>query len=367
MGMGALRRKAKAVAVQLRGAGPLLIAVALVAVVGLAGCEEAASPASPGLTSAGDASLTADSASIDASADSAASQGIGKSCVVPSDCASVSLTCFETNASTGAGICSKLCSGSLDCPQGSYCNPQSGKLICTEPRFCNPCQVAADCGKGGLCLQGAGGMKYCTKACAQAKASCPAASSCRQYGSNVDDFACQPDYGSCAGDGNQCSPCTGQGDCASGLECHLSASTGERFCAKTCSPGAANACPSGYGCATPKGSKTSYCFKSVGSELIATCAKGDKGFCEPCNADYECASARCASKNGEKYCVAPTPCTGPKDCPYGGEATFCVPSDNGKGMICAPPLSWGCQGYLTCLAHACASDEICVAGQCKEE
>ena len=341
-------------------------AAALLWVAVAAGCDEAPSSAAPGLSAAGDTSSVADSAAADTSTSQAAALGFGKACVVPSDCSASGLTCFETSA-TGAGICSKTCASSTDCPQGNYCNPQSGKLICTEPRFCNPCQVAADCGKGGLCLQGPGGKKYCTKTCAQAKASCPAASSCRQYGSNVDEFACQPDYGACEGDGSQCSPCSVPGDCASGHECHVSAATGERFCAKTCTPGAADACPSGYGCATPKNSKVSYCYKSFGSELLGTCAKGDKGFCEPCSADYECASKRCASKNGEKYCVAPTPCTGPKDCPYGGEATFCVPSDNGKGQICAPPLSWGCQGYLTCLAHPCDSDEVCVAGQCKAQ
>lgn len=365
--MGARHRKPEESATGLRGTrawrGAAVGCWALLVVA----CGQAPEADAPSLTAVGDASAGGDAPMIDSSADSTGASGVGKSCVVPSDCAALSLTCFETDPATGAGICSKPCSGAGDCPQGTYCNPQSGKLICTAPRFCNPCQVASDCGTGGLCLQGPAGQKYCTKPCAQAKSTCAPASSCRQYGSNVDDFACQPDYGTCVGDGSQCSPCSGQGDCGAGLECHLATATGERFCAKVCTPGAANACPAGYGCSTPKGSKTSYCFKKVGDSLIATCAKGDRGFCEPCNADYECASGRCASKNGEKFCVAPTPCSGPKDCPYGGEATFCVPSDNGKGMICAPPLSWGCQGYLTCLAHACASDEVCVAGQCKEE
>ena len=338
------------------------------AVAFMAGCQEPeASPAI--LATAGDATAAmgdADiSSSTDAKAETASASGVGKVCVVPNDCAALGLTCFEIDPSTGAGICSKLCASSSECPGGNYCNPQSGKLICTPPRFCNPCQVAEDCGKGAICLQGTGGQKYCTKACSQGKPTCAPASSCRQYGSGVDDFACQPDFGSCSGDGNQCSPCAGQADCAKGLECHYAASTGERFCAKVCTPGAAGACPSGYSCTTPKSAKTSYCFKSVGKDSVPTCSKGDKGFCEPCNADYDCASGRCASKNGEKFCVAPTACTGPKDCPYGGEATFCVPSD--KGMICAPPLAWGCQGYLTCLAHACENGEVCVAGQCKED
>ncbi len=318
-------------------------------------------------TAIGDAPVAADGAPIgDTVAQVTVKTNIGKVCASNADCALLGLKCFETNAATGAGICSKECKASSECDQGTFCNPQADKLICTVPRFCNSCKANADCAADGMCLTGAKGTQFCTKKCAFGDNSCPPAANCKQFGSSLDDFACQPDYGTCNGDGTQCSPCSGPGDCSAGTECYYASTTGERFCAKACKVGVSGGCPAGFGCTQPKGAMQAYCFKQVGEGTIATCAKSDKGFCEPCAADYECLSGRCALKNGKKFCVEPVPCTANKDCPHGGEATACVPSDNGKGTICAPPLSWGCQGYLACLGLNCEPGEKCVAGLCKK-
>ncbi|MSQ84189.1 MAG: hypothetical protein EXR77_15120 [Myxococcales bacterium] len=302
----------------------------------------------------------------DAAAVTVVKTNVGKVCASNADCALIGLKCFETNAATGAGICSKKCTGAGDCETGTFCNPQAADLICTPPRFCNGCTKNDECGVDGLCLTGSSGAKYCTRSCSFGDNTCPPAASCKQFGSSINEFACQPDYGKCVGDGAQCSPCAGQADCGSGAECYYSSATGERFCAKVCKTGTTSGCAVGFVCSQPKGAPSSICLKSVGKEVIATCAKGDKGFCEPCGADHECLSGRCALKNGKKFCVEPTPCQGNKDCPHGGVATGCVPSDNGKGTICSPPLSWGCQGYLACLAVNCNAGETCVAGLCKK-
>lgn len=308
----------------------------------------------------GDTAASGDAANV-----TVVKTNIGKACASNADCALLGLKCFETNAATGAGICTKKCANSTECDAGTFCNPQGDSLICTPPRFCNGCSKNEDCGVEGFCLTGSSGAKYCTRKCTLGDSACPPAASCKQYGSAIDEFACSPDYGKCVGDGTQCSPCGGNGDCSPGHDCYYSPATGERFCAKTCKAGVAGACASGYVCAQPKGAASPYCLKSVGKDAIATCAKGDKAYCEPCGADYECLSGRCGLKNGKKFCVEPTPCQGNKDCPHGGEITACVPSDNGKGSMCAPPLSWGCQGYLACLGLSCGPGETCVAGLCK--
>lgn len=356
------------------------VGAALILALGVCRCGTD-NGANPSLGNAGDGKTSAtDAASVgetltspdgattsDTATTTATKTNIGKVCASNADCALLGLKCFETNAATGAGICSKECKSSVDCDGGTFCNPQADKLICTPPRFCNVCQKDTDCGAEGLCLAGAKGGKYCTRKCSFGDTTCPPAASCKQFAATLDDFACQPDFGSCSGDGSPCNPCSGQADCSAGTECYYASTTGERFCAKTCKTGTAGGCPGGFVCTQPKGAATGYCFKSVGKEAIATCSKGDKGFCEPCAADYECASGRCALKNGKKFCVEPVPCTANKDCPYGGDATACVPSDNGKGSICAPPLSWGCQGYLACLGLNCEAGETCVAGLCKKK
>lgn len=300
--------------------------------------------------------------------------GYATVCAKNDDCKSKGLNCYETNPATGAGICSSLCSTSAECPAGLYCNPQSGNLICTPPRFCNPCGQDSDCWDASpginndkvFCLKGPGG-NYCSQHCALGDSTCGPASTCKQFGSGIDDFACQPDAGTCKGDGSACSPCNGPGDCGAGLDCHYAASTGERFCAQFCTEGATSGCPNGTICTQPKGSAKAYCFKNVGGKGVETCALGTKQFCESCKANYECASGRCALKNGASYCAHPSACTSNNDCPYGGEATFCVPSDNGVGAICAPPISWGCMGFLSCLGHPCNADQKCVKGQCVAE
>jgi hypothetical protein len=299
--------------------------------------------------------------------------GFGIVCAKNDDCKSKGLSCYETNPATGAGICSTLCTTSADCPAGLYCNPQSGNLICTSPRFCNPCGQDADCwdlspganNDKSFCLSTSAG-KYCSLHCALGDATCGAASTCKQSGSGIDDFACQPDAGTCKGDGSACSPCNGPGDCSGGLDCYYAASTGERFCAKPCTTGDAGSCGSGTLCTQPKGATKAYCLKNVGGAGVETCALGNKQYCESCKNNYECASSRCALKNGSSFCAHPTACTSNNDCPYGGEATFCVPSDN-VGTICSPPISWGCMGFLACLGHPCGAEQTCVQGMCTGE
>jgi hypothetical protein len=294
------------------------------------------------------------------------SNPIGQLCAASADCQKQGLPkCQVTNAALGEGFCTKPCASDGDCGANRFCNVIGKELVCTTARFCNACTSSADCSKQApLCLQDKTGRSYCTKKCAPGDGSCAPGASCTAYGKGVNENACQPDYGSCSGDGSQCTPCTGQADCSPGTQCYTSTDTGERFCAKTCQPGASGACAPGYGCEPMTGKwAPGLCLKVIGEDLIATCAKGDKGFCDECQEDYQCASKRCVAKDGEKFCAEAKPCAGNSDCPYGGEATFCVPTD--KGPACAPPPAFHCQGFKICLGHACASNETCNNGICQ--
>jgi len=302
-----------------------------------------------------------------ASADTKVMTGIGVTCSSNAVCAPFGLNCFETSSANGEGICTRTCAGGVDCPSGSHCNAVGQAMVCTEGRYCNPCDSDGDCGPlAPLCKPDKSGKGFCTHACSVGDSSCGAAASCTQFGSSLQDFVCRPDYGACSGGGEHCSPCKTQADCGTGTECYNATQSGERFCAQTCDAASAGGCPAGFACQASKGK--GHCFKATSGGIVATCAKGDKGYCDACTADYECASNRCATKNGQTFCVQPKPCEKANeatDCPYGGVdgATQCVPANDG-GMICSPPPAWGCQGFKACLGHPCMSSEVCVSGLC---
>ena len=144
-----------------------------------------------------------------------------------------------------------------------------------------------------------------------------------------------------------------------------SADTGERACFAGCQKD--GDCSSGFVC-SPKG----LCARLVPNAdpkkpaaYVQTCAKASRGFCDPCTDDWQCASNRCATSAGQSFCVEPTPCVKENETKDCADGTFCVPSD--KGMICAPPPSWKCQGYKACLGKTipCGSSEVCLDGLCK--
>ncbi len=333
----------------------------------LAGCgsEIPVSPVATPDAATADANLIDAKASDAKPSDTVTSTGLGKTCAANVDCAAL-LFCQFATPTANSGFCSKSCDQDADCGGGYFCNSVGGKKLCTAAKFCNTCVSASDCSaEAPLCIPGASGASYCSHSCSIGDKSCGAGSSCKQYDVGVNDTACAPDSGACTGDGGQCSPCDLDGDCRAGTVCFSSPSDG-KFCAQTCDPGQSGGCPAGFACAAQKSSKyKGLCWKQIGKEVIATCAKGDKGYCDACDHSYECASNRCATKNGKKFCAQPNPCTKATeaaDCPYGGEATFCAQSD--VGMICVPPTSWNCQGFKACLGHQCKADQVCVNGIC---
>ncbi len=293
--------------------------------------------------------------------------GLGKPCASNADCKPYGLTCYITDSKSGIGICSKGCKGEGDCGNGTHCNPLSGALVCTPPRLCDACASDAECGPDApLCVAPKFGDSFCTLKCNVGDGKCGAGFSCVQFGTKVDEFACQPIAGSCSGDGGQCSPCKTDADCKLGASCFQAKADSERFCALECAPGTANdSCPDGFGCASY--ADGGYCFKVVNAagqdKLLPTCVAGSKGFCDACDENWQCASGRCATKNGKKFCVHSKDCNQHGDCPYPEKGTWCVPSASWK--ICAPPPAFHCHGFKTCLSHPCQGDEKCVNGFCK--
>ncbi len=310
----------------------------------------------------GDILSSADSAT-DASQ---ATTNLGRPCATTTDCPG-SLKCIETNAATGDGICTQACTTTSDCPTGGYCHIVGKQMACTPAGLCDPCVNDSDCGTNTpLCVPGKDGKSFCSLACAFGDKSCQPGYSCEQYGSAIDDFACRPDYGACAGGGEACAPCQAQTDCKAGTQCTTSPDTGERACFQSCSKD--GDCASGFAC-SPKG----VCSRLVPdadpkkpSTYVQTCAKANRGYCDPCSADWQCASSRCRTSQGQTFCAEPTPCVKANETKECAPGTFCVPSAT-SDMICAPPLSWKCQGYKACLGNPCATSEVCVDGLCKSK
>lgn len=314
----------------------------------------------------------ADTSGAGAATGDVAVANIGTPCASNSDCAKFGLTCFVLNKSASTGICSRGCKTETDCGGGlAHCNAVQGALICTLPRYCDPCKSAQDCGpEAPLCVIDSEGAGYCTSACTVDHNTCAPGALCRRTGAKVTDFTCAPAGGTCNGNGSQCSPCKTDGDCSPGHVCFQADASAERYCARTCDAnnsdsGGNNGCDAGYACVAYGGKGR--CSKIVHGQPRPTCSAGARGFCDPCTENWQCASNRCATKNDKQFCVQATPCQKDQeaeDCPLGGVATFCVPSQ--QGAICAPPPAFNCHGYMACFSHPCGPGEVCDRGECKK-
>lgn len=236
--------------------------------------------------------------------------------------------------------------GGLDVTTGDVGAPRTDAAAGASV-WCEPCTSQADCGEEARCIPDAKGETYCATACLLSKNDCPAGSACRPYGSKTDEFACQPDYGSCRGAGEECSPCALDGDCQQGNVCRTSKIDKERSCFRSCT--AKGECANGQSC------EDGLCLPFVANKYRQVCNVGASGRCEPCSYNYDCADGLiCGPKLG--YCTEK--CTkepGLEDsCP---EGLFCVDG------YCQPPVAFKCQGWLGC-AYGCPEGAKCEKGVC---
>jgi MYXO-CTERM domain-containing protein len=104
----------------------------------------------------------------------------GQPCMKDADCRGD--LCVSQDAFPGTGsVCSELCRGDGDCPDGFLCAEEDGRRVCRQDVWADtgqPCRKNSDCATG-LCAPG-GGDSFCTIPCdVQDSGACPADLSCR--------------------------------------------------------------------------------------------------------------------------------------------------------------------------------------------
>ena len=219
--------------------------------------------------------------------------------------------------------------------------------------YCAACTADADCGPESVCLEDTKGEHYCAPLCLLSKNNCGPGATCKMYGIGADEFACQPDYGSCTGDGLPCSPCTTDTDCKDGHKCIESKMDKVRSCYKSCTTAAD--CPADYGC------EDDLCLPFVASKYRQTCSTGQSDLCEPCTYDYDCKQGLKCGK-GLHYCTLD--CTKDKGIDTCPDGLFCVGSSTGG--VCQPPIAYKCQGWLGCAFDCEDKNQVCDRGWCRD-
>ncbi len=167
--------------------------------------------------------------------------GLGKACGSDGQCC-CGLTCNGGGKGTAQAFCSGKCTDDTGCPPSMTCQTvASGKKECVPHEYCAGCQYDAQCPTGHKCVL-QGGRKSCLKKCRAGSSECPGYTTCQAAaGGNY----CVHKSGSCRGNGSQCAACSSSADCNMGGMCLTFSTTGESFCASSCSGGS---CPGGYGC-----------------------------------------------------------------------------------------------------------------------
>jgi len=292
--------------------------------------------------------------------------GYMQKCLTDGDCSDWGLKCISEGPHDLGALCSKACTDHADCPTGLMCKDKGDQQVCLKAEYCDLCDNDAQCGSGGRCIPDKTGAGFCTWDCKKDDPqSCAAGNFCNKIGEGLEDYYCYPMFGQCKGDGSHCTPCQTSQDCQPGHVCHENAYTHERYCAKTCQT--KKDCPKGYACAALTGEEKDLCTLEVEGEIVETCYKGMKSFCEPCMRDYECKEGVCYNYPVANKYFCSFFCDkaeyGQTGCPPG---LFCVPNHGeSAGEVCAPGAAFGCQGFLNCVAVECPKGMVCVGGFCE--
>jgi len=289
-------------------------------------------------------------------------------CITDVDCADWGLSCFSLGPADPTPICSLACGSTTDCPDSMICKAKGDEKICQLAGYCDACEAEKDCG-GMLCMEDEAGGSFCANKCTlDDQGACPPGHYCKKSGTGIEDYYCYPLFGTCRGDGSHCTPCQGDVDCQKGLICHTNETTAESYCATICQTD--QECAKGFGCHELVGEEFQVCTLEIDGEPVETCYKGNKEFCDPCMADYECDTGVCYQYAVESKFHCAFECDlvewpGNLDgCPPG---LFCVPNHGPSvgAEVCVPPGAWGCQGFLNCLGVDCPKGESCSEGFCE--
>ena len=292
-------------------------------------------------------------------------------CITDADCADWGLSCFSLGPTDPTPLCSEACETTADCPESMLCKAKGDDMICQLAAYCDACVADTDCGGAGMiCMEDEEDGAFCsTKCILNDQDSCSPGHYCKKIGEEIEDYYCFPQFGTCRGDGAHCSPCQGDVDCQKGLVCHTNEITAESYCATICQTD--QECDNGFGCFELPGEEFQLCTLEIEGVPVETCYKGNKDFCDPCTAHYECDSEICYQYAVENKFHCAFECDlarwpGALDgCPSG---LFCVPNHGGGGPdVCVPPGAWGCQGFLNCLGVECQKGWKCVEGFCESK
>ncbi len=337
-------------------------------------------------------------------------------CTAAADCKK-SEVCQPFAPGSTDGVCTPPgCTTNADCPAGATCAVQHDNLnFCQPPATCtDSCANADETCVGGLCLSscaaGSTGDDACKAIhpdllCADTFGACmPACSSsgdCSAGNScfTTDDVClptgsfpggpCKPNNtcdpvgslpqscvsGTCAVDCNDTTAQTGDGLCAAvnaALTCMpTNPSTGAGSCVYAC--GSGGACPAGYSCLEPTGTKTgaqNACLPN-GSFPGSACATGDAcgsyagnamtcsdGTCVlTCNAEADCTPLGLTCVESAHVCVQPCTAGACADNRYSclTSENACLPTGSFPGSPCKTGNVCDAVNGLT---------QSCIGGQC---
>lgn len=253
-------------------------------------------------------------------------KGYGEHCSTYDDCKDYGLSCYNFGTDDHDPFCSSKCESNKDCSLYHVCDYKLGLekplRVCRQARFCSTCQVDSQCMLAGMqCVADDDGNRFCSQKCEPGTMGCDDGSHC-VFREDRQDWYCVPYWGSCQGDGSQCSPCVIDQDCKdSNYICmdvweDIGMYSHERYCARTCSGNTDCELP-GTACAQVDES-TGLCLMVYGDYFVPTCAIEAADFCTSCKMDYECKPGLLCyvgPQNIGHYCS--TECKADSECPQG--------------------------------------------------
>ena len=264
-------------------------------------------------------------------------EGFGEFCLSDTDCSAWGLTCYTQGAGDLFAMCTKSCVTQEHCPKPLICGTKGEKNVCKTGAYCDSCELNYHCGIGNRCLTSTSGEKFCAIPCDPEANSCDAGNVCRN--TEHGPF-CFPIYGSCVGDGKQCSPCSPAHPCTKNFVCLTSYYTKESFCAKYCE--GIEDCSENMACANI--GEGFACLPSEGGQTLPTCNTHYQALCGGCNADYECATGMycyTAFDGGGKFCAQE--CDAAADCKEGWQCKPSYVDTIPSRKLCAPPAGEPCE------------------------
>lgn len=307
----------------------------------------------------------------------------GGVCTQTSDCLTgQGLTCATAQAD-GTRICTRTCTGTSDtsCPPEYECQAATSGFACFEKQsgtgaggeddVCG--QTVGACSGSLVCVGTSGTTGTCQRTCNPSAPNCPSGKTC--YATSGGTGACFPG----GGGGREGEACTN--GCADGLQC-VGTTQADAKCRRTCTVGAANACPSSFECvrlsdnsgacmpssAPPRAAECQTCGQGVTCDNGLTCVSESDGQSRcrrACLEDDACGvTNRCIARNDVPGATAACACPGVAiDARAEGEA--CTDSDEcAANAICIRDgTSDGAACRTTCNPEApsCEAPKICTA------